>query len=100
MKVKIIGALCLSFLILFTAVSILPVNGETEIYDDMIRLHVLAASDSEEDQDLKLKVRDAVLLEASKITADNPEEAYIKTEKSLGLLKRAAEEKIKEEGLP
>ena len=98
MKVKIIGALCLSFLLLFTVVSILPVNGETEIYDDMIRLHVLAASDSEEDQNLKLKVRDAVLLEASKITADNPEEAYIKTEKSLELLKRAAEEKIKEEG--
>ena len=97
MKVKIIGALCLSFLILFTVVSILPVNGETEIYDDMIRLHVLANSDSEEDQALKLKVRDAVLEEAEKICASNSEEAYVKTKEALEILERAAETKIKEE---
>ena len=32
-----------------------------EIYDNTIRLHVLAASDSEEDQALKLTVRDALV---------------------------------------
>ncbi len=98
MNVKIIGALCLSFLVLFTLMSVLPVNGETEIYSDMIRLHVLANSDSEEDQALKLKVRDAVLLEAEKIKAGNSNEAYIKTEESLELLETAAEAKIKDEG--
>lgn len=98
MKVKIIGALCLSFLVLFTVLSILPVNGEGEIYDDMIRLHVLANSDSAEDQALKLKVRDAVLKEAEKIEAKDSEEAYIKTEESIEKLKAAAEEKIREEG--
>lgn len=35
----------------------------TEIADQMIRLHVLAASDSEEEQAVKLEVRDAVLEE-------------------------------------
>ena len=38
-----------------------PVNGEVGLYDKLIRLHVLANSDDEEDQALKLKVRDAVL---------------------------------------
>lgn len=38
-----------------------PVNGEVKIYDNVVRLHVLANSDEEEDQQLKLLVRDAVL---------------------------------------
>ena len=50
-------------LVLLMAVcsSALPVNGEVGLYNKLIRLHVLANSDSEEDQALKLKVRDAVL---------------------------------------
>lgn len=40
---------------------LLPIHGESEIYSDVLRLHVLANSDSEEDQALKLEVRDAVL---------------------------------------
>ena len=39
----------------------LPVHGEQEIYNAVIRLHVLANSDSDVDQALKLQVRDAVL---------------------------------------
>ncbi len=42
-------------------IGLMPVRGESEIYDSVIRLHVLANSDSEEDQALKLQVRDAVL---------------------------------------
>lgn len=41
--------------------SVMPVHGESEIYEDVLRLHIIAESDSEEDQALKLKVRDAVL---------------------------------------
>ena len=40
---------------------LLPVHGEGEIYDTVVRLHVVANSDSEEDQALKLKVRDAII---------------------------------------
>ena len=43
------------------ALSFLPVHGEQEIYDTVVRLHVLANSDSKADQALKLTVRDAVL---------------------------------------
>ena len=55
--------LAVSVLIVAAAIltSYLPVNGEEKIYENVIRLHVIANSDSEEDQALKLKVRDAVL---------------------------------------
>ena len=48
-------------LVVMMAVSFLPVHGEQEVYDTVVRLHVLANSDGEEDQALKLTVRDAVL---------------------------------------
>ncbi len=41
--------------------SILPVHGEEQLYDSVLRLHVLANSDSREDQELKLRVRDGIL---------------------------------------
>ena len=46
---------------LLLGVGLLPVHGEDEIYDKVVRLHVLANSDSEEDQAVKLAVRDAIL---------------------------------------
>ncbi len=57
---KTIGIL-LAVGLLVSAFLILPIHGEEAIYDSVIRLHVLANSDSEEDQQLKLQVRDAVL---------------------------------------
>ena len=55
--------LIFSVLILISALilSVLPVNGEIDVYDKSMRLHVIANSDSEKDQELKLKVRDAIL---------------------------------------
>ena len=46
---------------LLLVIGLFPVHGEADIYDTVVRLHVIANSDSEEDQALKLKVRDAVL---------------------------------------
>lgn len=48
-------------LFLLGLLSMLPIHGEAEIYDTVVRLHVLANSDSEQDQALKLLVRDEVL---------------------------------------
>lgn len=39
----------------------MPTEAEARIYEDTIRLHILAASDSEEDQALKLRLRDELL---------------------------------------
>lgn len=38
-------------------IGLFPVHGEAKIYDSVVRLHVLANSDSEEDQARKLKAR-------------------------------------------
>jgi len=54
----------LSVLLLIVFSAFLPVNGEEAVYENTMRLHVIANSDSKEDQALKLSVRDAVLAEA------------------------------------
>ena len=59
------AALFLGLALLWGAIALLPVHGERAIYGAVIRLHVIANSDSEEDQALKLRVRDAVLALAS-----------------------------------
>lgn len=50
-----------SVLVLTALSSVLPGKADAGIYDSTVRLHVLANSDSEEDQALKLRVRDRVL---------------------------------------
>ena len=52
-------------LVTMMALSFLPVHGERAIYDTVVRLHVLANSDTEADQALKLTVRDTVLTTAA-----------------------------------
>lgn len=58
MKKILTVIICLCIVFLLTG--LLPVHGETEIYDSVLRLHVLANSDSDTDQALKLCVRDRV----------------------------------------
>jgi len=58
---KFLISLTASVLAAVSVLSILPVSGEHRIYEDVLRLHVIAESDSEADQALKLRVRDAVL---------------------------------------
>ena len=45
----------------------LPTEMEAMIYDDTVRLHILANSDSQSDQELKLEVRDLLLNEYGEI---------------------------------
>lgn len=55
-------ALCLALCIVTVLLCDLVLPGtEAQVYDSLIRLHVLANSDSDEDQAIKLKVRDAIL---------------------------------------
>ncbi len=42
-------------------IAVMPTEAEAAIYDDTVRLHILASSDSERDQDLKLEIRNRVL---------------------------------------
>ena len=87
-------------LLLAVLVAALPVRGERAIYDGVIRLHVLANSDSAEDQAIKLKVRDAILSEAEKLLADctSEDEARGKIEAHMPQLEAAAERVLIENG--
>ena len=53
----------ISILLLCLMTVALPTEAEGEIYEDTVRLHILANSDSEEDQELKLMIRDRLLTE-------------------------------------
>ena len=53
----------------------IPTAEECEIYDSTVRLHIIADSDSEEDQRVKLLVRDAVLEHISGYDAGTKEQA-------------------------
>lgn len=56
----ILTSFCIFVLIAFLCLA-LPVSGEERIYEDVIRLHILPASDSREAQDAKILVRDTIL---------------------------------------
>ena len=83
-------------------IGLLPVSGEEKIYDDVIRLHVLANSDSDEDQALKLKVRDGVLEKVSELLdgCTDKEKALevLSREESQREIEKAAAEVIASEG--
>ena len=70
------------------------------IRDEVLRLHVLANSNSEADQALKLKVRDTILKEAEGLldTATNKEEAVQQVKASLPMLIQAAQARVEAEG--
>lgn len=70
------------------------------IRDKMLRMHVIANSDSEEDQELKLKVRDAVLEEGKElfdgsVTSEDAEKILVP---HIEELEQVALETIKNEG--
>lgn len=75
-------------------------RSQRQLADRVVRLHILANSDSKEDQALKLKVRDAVLQRATVIlkSTHSRDEAEQKLRTSLPELKRLAEKKIAAEG--
>lgn len=98
MKMRII--FCVSVCLLMAFLPFLPVNGEGEIYENTLRLHVLANSDSTEDQRLKLLVRDGVVEKADELAdgCRNAEEAKKVYSDNLNILRETAEEIISAEG--
>ena len=70
------------------------------ISDKVLRFHVLANSDSEADQNLKLAVRDAVgsFMQEKLAAVENLEECELVVRQSLGEIEEAAAETIAENG--
>ncbi len=73
-----------------------------ELSEKLIRIHVVANSDSESDQQLKLEVRDEVLnvLEDMLSDANDKEEAARIINDNISLIEEAAKEEILEQGYP
>ncbi len=87
-------------LVLVSVSAFIPSCAEMAIYDDVIRLHVLANSDSEYDQSLKLYVRDAVLLYVDALIngVSDKEEAERILEASTESIREAAKLAVSEYG--
>ena len=90
----------LAAMLLIAAFAILPIHGEAAVYDSVIRLHVLANSDSEGDQALKLTVRDAVLKKTQEIlkgvtTRDQAEQIL---RENLEVIRQSAEACVRKGG--
>lgn len=88
----------LVFTMLFTLTGFAAQCGQIE--NKVFRLHVLANSDSEEDQALKLKVRDRILEESRGLFEDSEtrEDAEQTAAVHLEEFRRAAQEEIYEQG--
>ena len=101
MKSKICLALCTAAVLVGCVLSVAPFAKECEnVRRDVLRLHVVADSDSETDQRLKLLVRDEVLKKGGElfngtVTADEAERVIVpKTDE----LKEAAENVLRQNG--
>ena len=97
---KKILTMALSLLTAALLMGAMPTEADAEIYSDTLRIHILAASDTEEDQALKLLVRDAILAEYSAQLSgqDGLDAALAEAEALLCDIKATAERCIKENG--
>ncbi len=71
-----------------------------DLRQNVFRLHIIANSDDRADQELKLKIRDALLLESEELfsEAESLEEAISLTRENIGEIKEIAERVIAENG--
>ena len=99
-KMKKLITYTIMILCVTAIIAVIPTEAEGAIYEDTVRLHILANSDSDEDQELKIKLRDDILTEfATELSAFESADA---AKESLGnvlpKIEDFSEEKIKEYG--
>ncbi len=97
---KVMLSLSVGILLACSVSSVIPASGEEKLYSDVIRLHVIAESDSPEDQAVKLSVRDSVLELVSEEmdSALTYEDAYALLSSMTEDIKATAEECAASEG--
>jgi len=100
MKLKIWELALITSLIVSVLCGFMADNDQQQLSDKMIRLHVVANSDSDRDQSLKLEVRDAVLREISVLTkgVSDKKQAENIIEENLAAICDAAEKEILSHG--
>lgn len=88
------------FVAVWLVSGMVSVQAQEELAQSVVRLHVLANSDSEEDQGLKLQVRDEVLSVATSMLegVTTQEEALARLETALPILESLARDYIQTKG--
>lgn len=91
---------CLCVVVFATGISSFADASSSTIYGKVVRLHVLANSDSEKDQQLKYMVRDRLLGVTNELFSDckTPKEAMIVAENNKKLLEDTARSVLLEKG--
>ena len=97
---RILSALFIGLILTMTLTTYSSARQAQQVREDVLRLHVLANSDSEADQALKLKVRDGVLDKARALFAEagDRDAAYAIAARNTAALQQAALQIIAEEG--
>ena len=107
-KIKIRLSILISSLILVISIMTISINGEVkkistasqDYKDKLIRFHVIANSDLDEDQQLKLKVRDAIIdyLQPKLLESKSIEESELIIKKEYDELEKISKNIILENG--
>lgn len=100
-KFKIFNISLAAALIFSVLLSMVSFNAKCEnLRENVFRLHIIANSDSKNDQQLKLKVRDAILKESDALFlgADSLEDAIALTKENIPKIEEIANNAIKESG--
>ena len=95
-----VASLCLGLCVAVICQCVLLSTQCTAIRNNLVRLHILANSDSEQDQALKFKVRDALLAYGGELFTGytTKEQAIAQVEDSLEDIRQVAEETLQKEG--
>ena len=97
--IKIFVPIFLSFILIYSYVTPFIKTSES-ISQEVFRLHILANSDSDEDQSLKLKVRDKILTKSESlfINCKNLNDVINVSKNNIDYFEKLANECIKENG--
>ena len=97
---RILSALFIGLILTMTLATYSSARQAQQVREDVLRLHVLANSDSAADQALKLRVRDSVLDRARALfaAAGGRDDAYAIAAQNTALRQQAAQQAIAEAG--
>lgn len=95
--------LCLILLLLiliFTYITSYAQKTANDIKNSVVRLHIIANSDSDADQSLKLKVRDRLTRDAAYILegSENSADALAAAKKNIDIIRQIAADEVKAQG--
>ncbi len=100
---RLLQAAALTAMFLTAALSVLGFSKTCgEVRSAVLRLHVIANSDTQADQSLKLAVRDAILEENGDLVAaaEDKEQAIRSAKEALGQLQKTAQQVVAKQGAP